>query len=127
MAVGEMDREWTDSSTARRMLVVIKTLHTLVWAFMVLCIVSIPVLGAWGLWRLTVWAAGLVFCECAILLANGWKCPMTHWAARYTNQRHDNFDIYLPLWLARHNKTIFSILFAVNLLALAVEWFGGRV
>jgi hypothetical protein len=32
-------------------------------------------------------------------------------AARHTEQRSKNFDIYLPLWLARHNKTIFGALF----------------
>jgi hypothetical protein len=25
----------------------------------------------------------------------------------------DNFDIYLPNWLARHNKTIYSILIGI--------------
>ena len=31
-------------------------------------------------------------------------------AARFTEERHDNFDIYLPLWLARHNMPIFGVL-----------------
>lgn len=109
------------------MLVAIKLLHTLVWAFLVFCILSIPVLGAYGRWRWAGWAAGIILAESAVLVANGWKCPMTNWAARYTEERQDNFDIYLPLWLARHNKTIFGILFAVNLVALALEWLGGRI
>jgi hypothetical protein len=29
----------------------------------------------------------------------------------YTAERADNFDIYMPLWLARQNKTIFGALF----------------
>ena len=28
------------------------------------------------------------------------------------DDRSANFDIYLPLWLARHNKTIFGSVFA---------------
>ena len=32
----------------------------------------------------------------------------------FTSQQADNFDIYLPLWLARYNKTIFGMLFIVN-------------
>jgi hypothetical protein len=28
-----------------------------------------------------------------------------------TENRTDNFDLYLPIWLARHNKTIFGSLF----------------
>ncbi len=39
---------------------------------------------------------------------------MTDWAARFTEDRADNFDIYLPNWLARYNKAIFGTLFVVN-------------
>jgi hypothetical protein len=35
-------------------------------------------------------------------------------AARYTMDRAENFDIYLPLWLARHNKTIFGTIFVAG-------------
>ncbi len=35
----------------------------------------------------------------------------TDLAARYTEDRRGNFDIYLPVWLARQNKTIFGTLF----------------
>ena len=40
--------------------------------------------------------------------------PLTAWAARYTTDRRDNFDIYLPLWLARHNKSIFGALYVAG-------------
>ena len=39
---------------------------------------------------------------------------MTDLAAKYTADRSPNFDIYMPNWLAVHNKTIFSALFLVN-------------
>lgn len=110
----------------RPALVAIKLLHTAVWAFLVVCIVALPLLAAAGRWLLAAWAAGIVLLESAILLANGWKCPLTSWAARYTTDRHPNFDIYLPLWLARHNKTIFSILFGINLIATGFLWFRVR-
>jgi hypothetical protein len=42
-------------------------------------------------------------------------------AARFTESRADNFDIYLPNWLARHNKTVFGTLFVFN--ELIVLWF----
>jgi hypothetical protein len=35
-------------------------------------------------------------------------------AARYTDDRQDNFDIYLPLWLARYNKQVFGALFVIG-------------
>jgi hypothetical protein len=43
-------------------------------------------------------------------------------AARYTDDRRDNFDIYLPLWLARHNKLIFGWLFVALLLFSFAQW-----
>ena len=53
----------------------------------------------------------LIVLECAVLAFNGGRCPLTDLAARYSAERADNFDIYLPLWLARYNKTIFGALF----------------
>ena len=37
-------------------------------------------------------------------------------------RRLAGFDIYLPLWLARHNKTIFGTLFAVGELFVLERW-----
>jgi len=52
---------------------------------------------------------------------------LTDLASRYTPARTDNFDIYLPLWLARRNKTIFGTLFAVGeLFALGQRLFSRR-
>ena len=42
-------------------------------------------------------------------------------SAVVTNQQTDNFEIYLPNWLARHNKEIFGTLFVVN--EFIVLWF----
>jgi len=36
-------------------------------------------------------------------------------AARYTDERQDNFDICLPLGLARHNKVIFGELYVAGI------------
>jgi len=48
--------------------------------------------------------------EVIILAVNRWRCPLIAVAARYTDDRRENFDIYLPLWLAMHNKTVFGAL-----------------
>jgi hypothetical protein len=104
------------------MLTLIKLLHTIVWAALAGSIVAIPV--AAGLGRLD-WAVGLsalVLLECAILAANHGRCPLTDLAARYTDDRADNFDICLPLWLARHNKVVFGSLFVFSELILLWRW-----
>jgi hypothetical protein len=92
----------------------IKLLHTAIWLFFAGCIVAIPFAGAWRQFRLAAVLSGLVLVECAVLAMNKGRCPLTDLAGRYTEDRTDNFDIYLPLWLARHNKTIFGTLFAIG-------------
>jgi hypothetical protein len=47
---------------------------------------------------------------------------LTGIAARYTDDRRANFDIYLPEWLARHNKTIFGALYLLGLAYLLARW-----
>ena len=51
---------------------------------------------------------------------------MTGVAARYTNDRRDNFDIYLPLWLARYNKQIFGALYLAGILYTLIVWRSAR-
>jgi hypothetical protein len=51
---------------------------------------------------------------------------MTDLAAKYTADRSPNFDIYMPRWLAVHNKTIFGTLFLVNEAIVVVVWLRSR-
>ena len=57
----------------------------------------------------------LVGIEVAVLLFNKWTCPLTPLAKKYTSNRNPNFDIYLPEWLAKHNKFIFGAIFVVGM------------
>ena len=105
-----------------RVLVGIKILHTVVWAFFAGCIVAIPILGLWNEFRWASMLTGLVLVECLVIVVNRGRCPLTDWAGRYTEERADNFDIYLPVWLARHNKTIFGTLFILGGVFVLVRW-----
>lgn len=89
----------------------IKFVHSAVWLGFVLCIGAIPILGYRGSFRLAAWLVGLVLIEVLVLVINGMRCPLTGIAARYTEDRRDNFGIYLSAWLARHNKSIFGLPF----------------
>lgn len=102
----------------------IKVFHTIAWAFFAGCICAIPVLTWLGNYRGAWVLIGVVFIEVLIILVNHWHCPLTAIAARYTDDRRDNFDIYLPLWLARHNKLIFGWLFFAGLLYTLARWRG---
>lgn len=87
---------------------------------------AIPFVGALGQFRWAAVLSGLVFIECAVLAVNRGRCPLTDLAGRYTEERPDNFDIYLPLWLARHNKTIFGTLFILGELFVLGLWLASR-
>jgi hypothetical protein len=102
--------------TRLKKLRLIKISHTIIWAIFAGSILAIPIFAWLGMWTLTGILILLVLLECLVLLFNGMRCPFTDIAARYTADRADNFDIYLPLWLARHNKTIFGSLFFAGLI-----------
>jgi hypothetical protein len=92
-------------------LVCVKVLHTIVWAFLAACVLALPIAALAGHHRLAAGLAAVVLGEVVVLLAFRWRCPLTGIAARYTADRAENFDIYLPLWVARYNKAIFGTLF----------------
>jgi hypothetical protein len=94
----------------------IKLIHTAAWAFFVAAIVSIPLAAWYGRFGLALICGVIVALEVLILAVNGMKCPLTPLAARYTDDRQDNFDIYLPLFIARYNKEIFGTLYVAGML-----------
>jgi hypothetical protein len=103
-------------------LTAIKLGHTAVWAFFVACILSIPLFTASSNFGLAALFTAIVACEVGVLVLNRMRCPLTGVAARYTDDRRANFDIYLPEWLARNNQQIFGTLYTVAVLFLLVRW-----
>ena len=90
-------------------LVVIKIIHTLVWIFFNLVLfyllfaIVADKIDKW------VWIGfGLFAAEGIVLLVFRNTCPLTVIARRYSDSAKDNFDIYLPEWLARYNKLIYT-------------------
>jgi len=104
------------------MLRAIKLAHTAIWAVLAAFVLALPVAGLTQRFLLAAILTAVVLAECAILGLNHGRCPCTDFARRYTPDRSDNFDIYLPQWLARHNKTIFGTLFVVNELIVLTCW-----
>jgi len=95
-------------------LIFVKVIHTLVWfgfnivIFKMLYAVMANIIGP-GLWI----GYGLVLAEGLVLLAFKGMCPLTIVAKKYSDSTKDNFDIYLPNWLARHNKLIYICLLII--------------
>lgn len=104
------------------MLVLIKVVHTLVWALFAGCIVGVFVAAHADSLRLAFVLIAIVAVEVVVLVANRLRCPLTAIAARHTQDRSENFDIYLPRWLARYNKEIFGPLYVLGIAYTAVKW-----
>jgi hypothetical protein len=105
--------------TKNTKLQLVKLLHTLIWLFFNVVIfyflyaVIVDRIDKW------VWISiGLIALEGVVLLIFRNICPVTLIARRYSNSEKDNFDIYLPNWLARHNKRIYSTIVLLAALIL---------
>jgi hypothetical protein len=103
---------------------IIKGLHTLVWAVFAGSILAIPAFSYCGRLSVALILICFVFIEVVVLLVNRMRCPLTDVAGRYTKDRHANFDIYLPLWLARYNKQIFGGLYVIGIIYTFMVWAG---
>jgi hypothetical protein len=76
--------------------------------------------------KIDIWVwicVGLVALEIITLLAFKWFCPLTVWARKYSDSTKNNFDIYLPEWLAKYNKLIYGSIFTVSILLLMFRLF----
>ena len=100
----------------------VKLVHTLAWELFAGCIVALPAAAYFRDFRLAVILIAIVLVEVVVLFADRFRCPLTAIAARYTSDRRANFDIYLPLWIARYNKEIFGTLFVVGILFTLFRW-----
>lgn len=95
-------------------LTIIKTIHTLVWLFF--NIVIFYMLYAVIVNKLDIWlwiGYGLFVLEGITLLVFKFFCPLTVIARKYSNSTRANFDIYLPHWLAKYNKLIYTSLLGI--------------
>ena len=93
---------------------------------MVACIAGIPFAAWLRDFRVVAALSAVVWLECGALAVNRGRCPLTDLAEKYTVRRDPNFDIYLPRWLARYNKTIFGAIFAFGELFALGRWLSGR-
>jgi len=102
-------------------LVIIKLVHTIVWAFLAGSIAVLPYLLLRRR-RLSIWLLAILLFESLVVTINGMRCPLTNLAARYATEQPANFHIYLPLWLAKYNVVIFGTWFAADLLFAVAVW-----
>lgn len=97
-------------------LTLIKIAHTLIWVFF--NFVIFYMLYAVIKNKLAVWlwlGYGVICLEVVVLAIFNKMCPLTIMARKYSSSQKYNFDIYLPEWLAKYNKQIYSIIVLITL------------
>jgi hypothetical protein len=100
---------------AAQKLILIKVLHTLIWVFFVTAIFYVVYSGIMDRITLLTWIAiVLVIGEGLVLLIFRMFCPLTVLARKYSDSPKANFDIFLPEWLARYNKQVFTTIFLIG-------------
>jgi hypothetical protein len=102
----------------------IKLTHTLVWLFFVVVIFYILYSGIFDKINTYTWIGiGLIILEGIVLLVFKMFCPLTLMARKYSNSKKDNFDIFLPNWLAKNNKLIFTTFYLIGLVIVLIRTF----
>ena len=108
----------------RKKLFYVKLVHTIIWAIYVLIISYIVYAGIANKINLAVWIAiFLVVVEGIVLMLFKGKCPLTILGYRYTEDCPVGFDIYLPGWLAKYNKLIFTSIYAIGVILVLYRVF----
>ncbi|NOS86377.1 MAG: hypothetical protein HOP31_14665 [Ignavibacteria bacterium] len=105
--------------TSNTKLILVKILHTVIWVFfnvVIFYMLYAVIINKIDIW---VWVClGLIGLEVIILLVFRSVCPVTLIAERYSDSDKANFDIYLPHWLAKYNKKIYSVIVLAALVIL---------
>ncbi len=111
--------------TKARKLLIIKLIHTLIWVLFVAVIFYVLYTGITDTVNLYTWIGiGLIIGEGIVLLLFKLYCPLTVLARRYSESTKDNFDIFLPNWLAKHNKLIFTTIFLIGVVLVLYRVLG---
>ena len=95
-------------------LTLIKIIHTIVWIFfnVVLFYMAYAVIVN-KIDRLVWIGVALIVLEGVVLLIFSKMCPLTIIARKYSDSTKNNFNIYLPDWLAKYNKLIYTTFFII--------------
>lgn len=103
---------------------VVKGIHTVIWIFF--NVVIFYLLYAVIINRIDRWAwicFWLILLECFTLVLFKMICPLTLIARRYSDSQKDNFDIFLPNWLAKYNKLIYGFILFITIIILIYRLF----
>ena len=97
--------------TDQEKLAIIKSIHTIIWVFYNIVIFYLLYAVLSNKIDKWIWIGfAFILGEALVLIIFNRFCPITLIARKYSNSTKDNFDIFLPNWLAKYNKLIYSII-----------------
>ncbi len=95
-------------------LITIKIIHTTIWIFFNVVLFYMAYAVIVNKIDKLVWiGVALILLEGIVLLIFSKMCPLTIIARKYSGSTKNNFDIYLPNWLAKYNKLIYTTFFII--------------
>ena len=100
-------------------LIFIKTIHTIIWIFFNVVLFYMAYEVIFNKIDNFIWIGiGFIILEFIVLLFFKMMCPLTIIARKYSDSNKENFDIFLPNWLAKYNKQIYTTFFIIIILGL---------
>jgi hypothetical protein len=107
-------KKWGNYMRNQAKLTLIKTIHTVIWLFfngVIFYMLYAVIVNRLNLW---LWIGyGFILLEGLTLLMFKSHCPLNLMARKYSSSTKSNFDIYLPSWLAKYTKLIYTSIFAI--------------
>ncbi len=101
----------------------IKTIHTFIWLSFNVVLIYLFYAGLTNQIDKWVWIGiGLFVLEGITLMLFKMMCPLTIWARKYSDSEKANFDIFLPPWLAKNNKLIYTTLLTMAILIILYQF-----
>ena len=100
-------------------LILVKVIHTTIWLFFNVVLFYMAYAVIVNKIDKFVWIGiALIIGEAIVLIIFKKICPLTIIARKYSDSTKDNFDIFLPNWLAKYNKLIYTIFFILIICGL---------
>jgi hypothetical protein len=108
----------------KSLIVILRIIHTTVWVILSSYIMYILYAAIINKINKVVWIGILlIIIEGMILLLYKWRCPITVWVEKLSDNYVENTDIYLPKWLAKNTKTIFTTIYLIAILIILFRIF----
>jgi len=107
-----------------RSIAFIKVVHTVIFFFLSGCVGMVLYSAIADRITPGTWVAfGLVCIEGAVLVSNGWRCPLATYTERLGAARGSVSDIFLPQWFAQRISIVCGSIFGISVAILMMRVF----